>query len=296
MYKDTYAYKKCLLFFIAILLSSCTGLVQKGGEFLEGSAFGIGEKTLAVYKTLGETKKTETELREIGHINGERFLEIKSASWPGLALRGGMPDGEGVFHLTEARLLSSHINGWNDFTIGLLGDAAFHNEAGAGSAGSGLLRIGDEIERVQVTDGKIKLKDNYLTGNAALTALRNRRERIMAITEWMEEWLRETGENPALESREGFEEYWRGRLFPEIVPRKKRPAGYRTENAEWRRVGGVRWNLTYTEYLLPEDLREYRNSGALLRDWEEALNWIYIEYSWEAIIASFNNTIMEKIK
>jgi hypothetical protein len=91
-----------------------------------------------------------------------------------------------------------------------------------------------------------------------------------------------------------FENHWKRRLFPELVSAKARPADYSTENAEWGRADSVNWNRTYTEHLFPEELWEYRNSGALLRDWEEALPWIYMEYSWDSIIDSFDETTLLK--
>jgi hypothetical protein len=48
--------------------------------------------------------------------------------------------------------------------------------------------------------------------------------------------------------------------------------------------------------VFPEALWEYRNSAAMLRDWEEALPWIYMEYSWDYIINSFNGITFQKIK
>jgi hypothetical protein len=39
--------------------------------------------------------------------------------------------------------------------------------------------------------------------------------------------------------------------------------------------------------VFPEALRPLRDSGAMLRDWEEASAWIYLEYSWESLLESF---------
>ncbi|MDR3168006.1 MAG: hypothetical protein LBT93_08680 [Treponema sp.] len=40
------------------------------------------------------------------------------------------------------------------------------------------------------------------------------------------------------------------------------------------------------------DSWEFRNSGALLRDWEEALLWIYFEYEREQFIESFQGELI----
>jgi hypothetical protein len=279
--------------FFVFLLAGCTSLLQKGGEVLEGSAF--TEKTTALYSSDRKEKEVIIELKEMRNKEGDNFIEITSSQWPGLALRGSVPDADGGFHLTEAIFLSPHASGWNEFNYSLLGSGNFTTGREAG----GVLRIEETPERIQISSGKIRLKSRRLTGNAALVPLRNRRERILALTEWMTEWQKSNGASAYFDNQAEFEEYWRNLLFPELVSAEKRPDGYssiNTGNAEWNRADGVKWNAAYTRSLFPEALWEFRNSGALLRDWEEALPWIFMEYSWNKIIGSFNNTSLQKIK
>jgi hypothetical protein len=277
-------------FSLVFLLAGCTSLIQKGGEVLEGSAF--TERTTMLYSSGDKEKEAEIELREMQSKDGESFIEITSSRWPGLALRGNVPGTDGSFHLTEAHFLSPHASGWNEFNYELLGNGNFSSGQGAAS----VLYIEEAPERIQISSGKIRLKSRRLTGNTALVPLRNRRERILALTGWMAEWQESTGASINFDSQKEFDEYWKSLLFPELVPAKKRPQNYSTSDAEWNRVDGVKWNLAYTESLLPEALWEFRNSGALLRDWEEALPWIFMEYSWDTIIGSFNNAVLQRIK
>jgi hypothetical protein len=189
--------------------------------------------------------------------------------------------------------LSTHVSGWNEFHYELLGSGNFSSvQQGTG----GVLRIDETPERVQISSGKIRLKSRRLTGNAALVPLRNRRERILALTEWMAERQQKAGNPARFENQKEFDAYWKSLLFPELLPAKKRPQNYSALNAEWNRADGVKWNTAYTKSIFPEALWEFRNSGALLRDWEEALPWIYMEYSWDAIISNVNNTTLQKIK
>jgi hypothetical protein len=200
-----------------------------------------------------------------------------------------MHGADGSFDFTEARFLSPHLHGWNEFSLQLLGGAA----AGNPGAERSLLRINGEVERVQISSGRIRFKSSYMSGNAALTALRNRRERILALCEWVDGSSVKSGIQ-AFHSEKEFKEYWERLLFPELVSKNLQPAEYTTINAEWNIADNVRWNRTYTQFLFPEYLWEYRNTGALLRDWEEALPWIYFEYSWNIIIESFNETVLLK--
>jgi hypothetical protein len=270
-------------------------MVQKGGEILEGSAFET--KTLAVYNSAGGPG---IELRVLQFEDGGEAVELRLGAWPNLALRGTVPAGisanagiaaSGSFEFTEAQFLSTHINGWNAFTLDLLGSASFSASSGV----VGILRVTGEVERVQISSGMIRLKSSRLTGSAALSPLRNRRERILALVEWMNGRT----ENADFSSRNDFEDYWKPRLFPELVSIGKRPPEYSMDtmnNAGWVRADSVSWNRAYTESLLPEELWELRNSGALLRDWEEALPWIYMEYSWDYIIKSLNGINLLKAK
>jgi hypothetical protein len=263
-------------------LGGCSTLVQKSGEFLDG---GRG-KTLERYRSTEKDKKTRTEVRRV-LAGGEEFLEIENAALPGFRLRSTLPLGNGAIEFTSLEFLASHPFGWNEFTLELFGEGSF--TAGGNTA---LLRIANAPERVQLTAGRISLKESRLASGAALTSLRNRRERILALTEWMGslEGI------PAFAGRESFEAYWKGRLFPELVSKKKRPPEWSAAGNDFVRADSVRWNRDYTRRVFPEGLREYRDSAALLRDWEEGAAWIYLEYSWDSIIASLNEIKLEKMR
>jgi hypothetical protein len=277
--------KTIALAVLALSLAGCAGLIQKSGDLLDGN--GRGTKTLGSYRYDGG-KHGRIDLRLRAPKDGEAGIEITGSPWPGLALWGTLPDQEGNFALTSLRFLSSHVHGWNEFTLDLLGSAAF--EAAGDTA---VLRVPAPVERVQISSGKLRLKSSRLAGTAALAPLRNRRERILALIEWMDaQMARQDG--VMFVNQQGFEEYWKPRLLPELAAAKKRPPEYTRENAEWVRADGIKWNRTYTELLFPPELWELRNSGALLRDWEEALAWIYLEYSWNMIIASLDGTVLRR--
>ena len=279
-----------LILSIILLLSGCNSLAQKGGEILDGEAF--GEKAATVYQSNIIASGIHIELKELKEKNGEEIFEISSNEWQGILLRGYMPDSNGDFELKEARILSSHSHGWNEFTLDLLGSASFTPVEGVG----GVLHMYKHIERVQISSGKIRLKSSRLTGNAALAPLRNRRERILALTEWMDDWQKKTHGKLNFINQDEFENFWKPLLFPELVKKAKRPEGYTVNNADWGRADSIKWNKTYTEYIFPEEFWELRNSGALFRDWEEALPWIYIEYSWDYMLDSLSETLLYKIE
>jgi hypothetical protein len=261
------------LLLAAVLLCwpGCTSLVERGGRLLEGD----GEKTLALYR------RGNLELRHVrNRKSGAESLALFTGSFPTLRINAAVPDPSGTFSLLSLDFTSPSYSGWNSFTLELAGTGTFR----PGENG-GLLQI-ETVETLQITGGKIRHQDDRITGEEALSALRNRHERIKFLTGWMHEREPER----LFTNQRAFEAYWKGALFPELSPRRKRPPGW-DGNARWIREGERRWNETYTREFFPEELWPARNSGALLRDWEEAAAWIYLDYRWENLAASLTEAL-----
>jgi hypothetical protein len=274
-------------FFLAalggLILGGCMSLMERGGRLLDGSA--RAEKTLEHYRG-GE--KNGTELRRIRQKGGEEYIAISQAAMPTLLLKGSIPDPAGGFSLTALSFLCSSPSGWNEFTMAVSGRGVFQYDGNLGT-----LRVETPIELLAVTGGKIRHNDRRLGGAEALSALDGRYERIRALSEWMAV----QPDVPRFQDQRGFESYWKPILLPELVSAKKRPKTWTAKNARWVRAEDIRWNGTYTEGLFPEELRILRDSGSLLRDWEEAAGWIYLVYAWDRIIEPLGNEIpLNKIK
>lgn len=277
--------KRFLVYFLSFAAAAaffgCVSLMDKAGQALDGSAF--VEKKTALYTTETPNKKskkeTDTENSDIDLTivqkkNGERSILISLRKYPMMKIRCTYPDENGEFFLTSLEYLAGSVQGWNEYTMELLGTGTLVLDNAAVFS----LHT-EEIESVQITAGRIHRYDTRITGNEALTSLRNRKERVAAAVDWMG-----SVENaPKKQILKDFEKYWKPVLFPEIVSKKKRPAGWLLEGDTFEKNDDIRWNTSYSERLLAEELRPVRNSGTLLRDWEEALSWIYMEYEWENI-------------
>jgi hypothetical protein len=270
------------LFFLGgLVFLGCSTLVQRSGDFLDGG----GGKTLETYRSAEKDKKLRTEVRKVLIDGGDEILEIENAALPGFRLRSSLPHENGTIEFRSLEFLSSHYFGWNEFSLELLGSGFF--STGENTA---LLKIAEAPERIQLKEGRLRLKESRLASDEALRFLRNRRERILALIEWMK-----TLEGvPAFTGQETFETYWKPRLLPELVPKKKRPPEWSAEDRDFIRADSVRWNRDYTRRIFPEGLWDYRDSAALLRDWEEGAAWIYLEYAWDSIIASLSEIRLEK--
>ena len=263
----------------ALLCAGCVSAAEKTGQLLDGTAF--AEKTIARYRT------PYLEIRETRNRAGSRSVVIAAERYPMMRLRCSPPDGEGEFYFLAMEYLGSGLAGWNAFTLDLSGGGRL--SLGEHEA---VLSVSAFPEEVQISGGKIRRYDTRVTGNEALSSLRNRRERIAALAGWM--GLREKGGGG--QSRADFEKYWKPVLFPETVSKRKRPADWRLEGDTWNRAEDIRWNSGYTERTFPPELRAVRDSGTLLRDWEEALPWIYLEYERENIAALLSEEIRARRK
>jgi hypothetical protein len=222
------------------LLASCATLIEKTGTVLDRSAF--AEKEIARYRR--EAKKGDA-ITLVSRKDGTQALVILPESHPALKLYGTAPGPEGKFFLTHYTFLASNRKGWNEFTVDLFGTGVFTIDGG-----QGVLHLEPGMEALDLSSGKTRRGDIRLTGEQALTALRNRRERILALTQWMQE---QPGA-PAFENQKDFAAFW------------EEPA-LRTA-------------------VLPEELQTLRDSGTLLLDWEEGLSWIYLEYCWNTLVES----------
>jgi hypothetical protein len=265
--------------------------MEKSGRALDGSAF--AEKTVAVYRTEKKSRKSAgIELQEMQNKAGERSVIITLDKFPAIKLRGSVPDENGEFHLSSLDYLGGNTNGWNEYRLEISGEG--NMTPGENSLS---FSINPEIETLQISSGKIRRFDTRLTGTEALASLNNRHERITAIAEWMKGHnTTEEGTSPAADKKT-FEKYWEPVLFPELVSRSKRPADWQREGDQWNRAEDILWNTSYTERVFPELLREIRNSGTMLRDWEEALEWLFVLYEWDRITERLSQeTVLNKIK
>jgi hypothetical protein len=272
-------------------LGGCVSLAEFGGRVLDGSAF--AEKKTASYREEPKRGIRVDRVRRTGgpQKDGQEFIAIRLDSMPNLRLKGSIPDGQGNFSLSSLDFLSPNLSGWNELTQEL---------SGSGSFDGAVLQLRGPIEALDISSGKIRRGAARLTGAPALTALHNRRERIAAIAQWMNRTLvRDLPDQPGLPGfadQGAFEAYWEPILFPELVRAKDRTVAW-NEDGPWVLGEDVKWNSVYTEAVFPEELWPVRNSGTLLRDWEEAAAWIYLEFEWEHILEALSGKIeLTKIK
>jgi len=263
--------------------------MENTGRILDGSAF--SEKTIKVYtasvtNTIENTNTNTIDISVIENKEKEQSILITIDKYPMMKLRGSLPDNNGNFFLTSLDYLAGSTHGWNEFTLQLAGRGSFSFEETFSFEEKTYLKGIFEIEPIQVSDGRIHQYDTRITGNNALSALRNRYERIEALVDWM---LLSSIDNLSIKD---FEKHWKPVLFPELVSRQIRPDLWHHDGDKYERSDSINWNTSYTARTFPEELHVIRNSGTLLRDWEEALPWIYLFYEWNNIQNLFSSQII----
>ena len=214
-------------------------------------------------------------VKQILSKTGEVNILISTDLMPNLILKGPITLNNGEFILNTLLFLSPGLFGWNEIEQEITGAGKLHiTEQGAH------LSFTEIPEGLDIRQGRIRQKNTRIVNNQALSALRNRQERIIALTEWMHE---QPG-LPDFTTQKEFEKYWKPIILPELVLPKKRPHTWSKEDASFERGEDIKWNTTYTERIFPEELWKVRNTGTLLRDWEETPGWIYMEYSWDKLM------------
>jgi hypothetical protein len=261
--------KMALIVLVCIFCTACASLVENAGRALDGSAF--AEKSLALYHTESKKGVGAEFLRR--NSDGLEFIGVSLDNMPGLRINISLPAEDGRFNLLWLDFFTSHLDGWNEFSMDAVGGGFFRRERD-----TAVVRFEGSAEAVAITGGKIRRRETRLSGEDALTALRAREERIRALAQWM----KERGGAPEFSVWEDFEAYWKPFVLPELLPARERPANWNTAS-QMRRAEDIYWNMDYTRAVFPENLWEVRDSGTLLRDWEEAGRWLYFVYQWESL-------------
>jgi hypothetical protein len=261
------------------LFSGCMTVTDRIGALLEGKFdYAVNQYRSPPLVSAGQGYRVVERAGKSG-----QGLDIYIESFPAITVRATPPGADGTFYVRSLDYLGGNPLGWVEFRLDLAGEGKFVVRNGTAT-----LRLKPPTEPLRISGGKIRRGDNHIAGADALTALNNRYERIIALSEWMRG--RKVPE-PAARNLRDFQSYWKAYLLPELVPAELRPKAYETgEATRWVTAEQVKWNATYTERTLPEELRPLRDSGTIKRDWEESSEWIFLVYAWDHIFNTLETT------
>jgi hypothetical protein len=251
--------------FLLITFTLLTGCSTSPGLRIWQSEPGVVDRGLTV-----ELVSTET---------GTGSIRIYGDSIEGATFTGSVQPTEGgrILSITEMHWFSNWANGWTEATLSATGELLL--------SPNGKEWTISVVQPPRLDDpvaASTRYFDNYLTGERALEEFTHRWDRILAVVALLkqklqEQWFEYTvapwqpGRRPETAS---FEEATRKFLFPEVYGYSEPPR----QDSQSVRSESIKWNVDYSTASFPENLRPIRNSGTMLRDFEECLGLWRLAY------------------
>lgn len=186
---------------------------------------------------------------------------------------------------TELSWFTNWNEGWTEAKLACVGRLEIVRDGEAWNV--------NVIEPVMISSAesaKLRYKDAYYKGEEARNLLDRRISRIRSacafLNQKFESKVFTIFESEEKELNKGSFVTEAGKaLFPEVYgyPEGTEPEGKVASDGGKRFVKGegLSWDRIYSENVLPEELREVRDSGTLYRDWEETRYLFYYIYTLE---------------
>ncbi len=220
----------------------------------------------SAYRGEGASGQAPVRVELAKEINGARDVRVTWGALPEAVLRGqATADGSGGWKIELLRL--DWFNNWQDgwTEAGFVISGSFDLSQG-GAEAQILLTDKPEIDAPIVAT--IRYYDDYLNGDKALQQFTRRWNRIQAYAEFL---------------RSRFDESWysnqgsvRRFLFPELYGYDQPPSPKHASVT----VDSITWNTDYTKEVFPGNLRALRDSGTMLRDFQESQALWKLAFGW----------------
>lgn len=230
-----------------------------------------------------ESKTPSPGLRlEIGAgSDGPIPAEITIQAFPGAVFQGladREPSGGWRVSLTTLKWFSNWPNGWTDASFLL--DGVLHFEK---TDNQWTVRVETPPSVAMVDKASIRYSETFLLGDRAVGQLTWRWDRIRASTDYLntqfpDDWINDPDQVARF-------------LFPELRGYQKGEHPGNTKVAD-----SVAWDTTYSAVHFPENLRPVRNSGTMLRDWQESQGLWTLAYHWKNFWEHVDSVVLEQKK
>ncbi len=222
-----------------------------------------------------------------GREEGARSFQINATpfSWGGSLQGVAFPDTEGrgwILHIDELIWFNTWAQGWTEVRFSAWG--SFRLE----SVNQGWrLKILEPPHVGTVNEASIRYRNDYFYGDEARNKVQNRWNRIEALTDFLRSVLRQRTYTQRLATPGNencaFENDLRSLVFPELYGYRKEYPDPGAGRNDFHLAENYRWNTLYSLTYLPEKLRKVRDTGTLLRDYEESPGLIYLSYLWSSL-------------
>ena len=178
-------------------------------------------------------------------------------------------------------------NGWSEYEQNVIGKFKLSYTSEGWH-----FQLAGPLELADLKNAAIRAGDKTWRGDRALGLMRNRSNRIDAVVSFIADKLPEVSD-PSQEawSRDkswfipAFKQQLQALLVPEMVDPANRPPTWKEPIKRSDYAESVVWSRDYSESVFPKELVEIRQSGTILRDWEESTPLIYGRWRWPGTIA-----------
>jgi hypothetical protein len=259
-----------IVFILAVLSFSCAtrqGLMIWTGEI-------SGEKKHPQVWTLS--------------INGEGQASLSLPYGENIQVTGeafGQENGSWIFHMDYLEWFSNWHNGWTEARFGMLGSLVVRPRGDSWN-----LEVQEFPEITGVLEGEIRYKESRYYGDRSRDMVSRRWTRIEAAAPFIEDSLDMESYHFAHKKRdyysEDFQRDLESLLFPELYgygDKFPKPDSCKDPEKRYVREEGVTWDGCYSTAYLPEELIPVRDSGTLLRDYEETAGFFTLAVTWQSL-------------
>ncbi len=226
-----------------------------------------GCATFPVQEAYASTDSLRIEIAPAAH--GEREARLSGGPLLGAVLSGeAVPDRAGGWEvsLIGMKWFNNWPNGWTEATF--VADGSFDLLP---SQGGFAIRVKDAPEIDAPSAARIRYFSDYYGGTEALEQLTRRWNRIEAYAGF----LQSRHDSSWFGDRRRVRRF----LFPELYGYDQPPEpGHASVLAD-----SIRWNTDYTKKEFPENLRPLRDSGTMLRDYEESPELWALAVRWDTL-------------
>ena len=176
-------------------------------------------------------------------------------------------------------------NGWTECELEAFGQLLFKKDEN----NKFKCVVIEEIELLDIKTGSIKFFDDYYFEDKAKRNIRNKLDRINSINNFLKEkenipYFKSLKKGDKSDKNEkSYISLTYSLFFPELTlnsPYSKN-SEYRVRSIEEDTTleETILWNKLYTKAIFPENLQPIRDSGSLLRDYEESVELFFMDYN-----------------
>ncbi|HOL57988.1 MAG TPA: hypothetical protein PLD75_10575 [Spirochaetota bacterium] len=234
---------------------------------------------------------TKVEIRE--NKKGNKWIEIKSKIINPIVFIGNFnidETGDIDIYINAMKFLATWPNGWTEGEASVYARLKLIKEDDYYRC-----KVEENFQFFEITKGAIRYQDDYYYDEKGLTNVKNKFDRIMALNEFLKNNnnMPEFFYTPIFKSKygESYKERVERILFPEFFSDSiiyKDPEFKITDPSnDLVLAETILWNKKYTDKIFPEHLRNIRNSGTMLRDFEETIELCFAEYNLKYFFEKF---------